>query len=176
LRLIREIAILIFEMSGSIVQFGELLDNDSPQNFAQIGEEYLEAAKVVNSHFKNAPRWPTYSLAFQSLESYLKSYLLARGKTLQFVHKKIGHDIKAAYEEAKKNKLVVKAGPGLEASVMAVSESYTNRDFHYRSIGSFTVMPADSLINFVEAVCVATGNQPPKNPRPLGPTPAPSFK
>ena len=89
------------KMSDGVAPSGSFLDNDTAHNFANLGRDFLDAAKVVNKHFKNAPMWPTYLLVFQSLENYLKAYLLAHGATLNHVKHKIGHRISDALAEAK---------------------------------------------------------------------------
>jgi hypothetical protein len=137
---------------------GILLGNDSPRNFAKLGEDFLQAAKFTNDGFKNRFEWPTYFLVYQSLEHYLKSYLLNRGRTLDYVHKQIGHNLKRALDEAKAVGLVLNAPAGFEELVMDVGSSYSNKDFQYRSMGSFTVTLPDVLIGFVEHVRIASGN------------------
>src|SRR6266571_8267842 len=87
---------------NGIAPIGQFLGNDSSHNFAKLGDEFLEAAKVLYEKYGNDPKWPTYFLAFHSLELYLKSYLLRKGKPLRWAEKEIGHNIRRATEEAKK--------------------------------------------------------------------------
>ena len=135
-----------------------LLDNNSPRNFAKLGAQFLQATRFTNEGFQNGLQWPTYFLAFQSLELYLKCYLLSRGRKLVYVRNDISHDVKRALDEAKKEGLVLNGPEELEDLVADVGDSYLKRDFQYRSIGRFTLMAPDVLIGFVEQVRAASGN------------------
>ncbi len=137
---------------------GRFLGNESPRNFAKLGEEFLKAAKFTNKGFENRFEWPTFFLVYQSLELYLKSYFLSRGRTLDYVRKEIGHNVKRALDEAKTAGLVLNAQPGVEELVMEIGASYSNKDFQYRAMGSFEVTFPDVLIGFVEHVRAASGS------------------
>jgi len=140
-------------MSNGIIPCGRLLGNDSPHNFSKLAREFLDAAKFANEGFKGKPMWPTYFLVFQSLENFLKAYLLAHGATLDHVKKRVGHSICAAHTEAKAKGLSVNASKDEEEAVVAMSKDYTARDFQYCSVGGWEqhVLP-DVAINYVEAV------------------------
>jgi len=69
-------------MSGTILPFGSFLDNEAPHNFAKLAREFLDAAKFTHMGFQSVPMWPTYYLVFQSLENFLKAFLLAHGATI----------------------------------------------------------------------------------------------
>lgn len=122
-------------MSNSILPFGQFLDNDSPHNFSKLAHEFLEAAKFTHAGFNGTPTWPTYFLAFQSLENFLKAYLLANGATMDHVKNRIGHRLCDALAEAKKMGLAVHAPSGVEDAMMTMSRNYTARDFQYRGVG-----------------------------------------
>ena len=136
---------------------GRFLGNDSPHNFAKQGERYLQAAKFTNQGFANVPEWPTYDAAFRALELYLKSYLLMRGATLEHVHRVIGHKIQDAMNEAKGKGLTLNLDADFEAAVMKLSELYTKREFQYRSIGQWELLPPDYVIAFVEHIGTVVG-------------------
>ena len=137
---------------------GRFLDNDSPHNFAKLGKLHLQAAKFTNAGFANVPEWPTYDLAFHALEVYLKSYLLMRGATLEHVHRVIGHKLRDAMADAKSKGLSLNnLAPGFEDSVMKLSELYTKREFQYRNIGQWELLPPDYVIAFVEHVGAVVG-------------------
>ena len=140
-------------MSGSIVPFaGRFLDNASPHNFARLGHLFLMQARFTHQGFKGVPEWPTYCAAFQSLENYLKSYLLRQGVTLDHVRRVIGHKLKDALREAKAQGLVVSVPAHLEAAVIELSEHYTKRDFQYRGIGEWKLVDPAAVIAFVENI------------------------
>jgi len=139
-------------LSHGIVPMGQFLDNDSPHNFSKLAREFLDAAKYTQAGFKGVPMWPTYFLLFQSLENFLKAYLLARGATMHDIQFKIGHKLCVALAEAKAKGLAVDAPKDVEDAVMAMSRDYTARDFQYRSIGQWTHVFPNYLIAYVEAV------------------------
>src|SRR6266481_3576396 len=118
---------------NGIVPTGSFLGNDSGHIFARLGDEYLQAAKFTNEGFKE-PKWPTFHMAFQALENYLKAYLLLKGVTLDHVRQNIGHDLRAALKEAKARGLVLKTNPAAEEAVMKVSEYYSGTQFRYTGI------------------------------------------
>jgi hypothetical protein len=131
---------------------GQFLDNDSPHNFSKLAREFLDAAKFTHAGFKGVPMWPTHFLLFQSLENFLKAYLLAHGATMQDIQFKIGHKLCVALAEAKAKGLAVAAPKDVEDAVMAMSKDYTARDYQYRSIGEWTQVFPAVVIDYVEAV------------------------
>ena len=135
-----------------------LLGNDSSHNFAKLGEQYLKAAKATNEDFQHRFEWPTFTLVYLSLELYLKSHLARHGFTEEQLRRRIGHNIRLALAESKTHGLTLNLRPGIEDLVLDISTQYTNKDFQYRSIGSFDVTFPDLLIEFVEQVRIATGN------------------
>ena len=140
------------KMSDGIVPFGHFLGNDSPHNFSKLGREFLDAAKFAHAGFKGVPMWPTYFLVFQSLENFLKAYLLAHGATLDHVKNSVGHRICDALAEAKAKGLAVQAPKDVEDAVVVMSRDYTARDFQYRSIGEWTLVFPHVAIDYVEAI------------------------
>jgi hypothetical protein len=139
-------------MSDGIVPCGHFLNNDSPHNFSKLAREFLDAAKFTHAGFKGVPMWPTYFLLFQSLEDFLKAYLLAHGATMHHIQFKIGHKLCVALAEAKAKGLAVAAPKDAEDAVMAMSRDYTARDFQYRSIGEWTQVFPNVALAYVEAV------------------------
>ena len=140
------------KMRDGIVPCGRFLDNDSPHNFSKLAREFLDAAKFAHEGFKGMPMWPTYFLVFQSLENFLKAYLLAHGATLDHVKNEVGHRICDALTEAKAKGLSVNAPRDVEDAVAAMSRDYTARDFQYRSVGEWTLVLPNAAIDYVDAV------------------------
>ena len=138
--------------SRGLIPTGQFLDNDSPHNFSKLAREYLDAAKFTNAGFNGFPMWPTYFLLFQSLENLLKAYLLAHGTTMHYIQFKIGHKLCLALSEAKAKGLMVDAPKDVQDNVMAMTQDYTARDFQYRSIGEWTLVPPNVALAYVEAV------------------------
>jgi HEPN domain-containing protein len=131
-----------------LIQEGAALKNDSSHNFAEVGGEYLEAAEVLNNTSPNEPRRTTFANVFQALELYLKSFLLRKGKTLQYVEKTICHKVEDAIRECQE------LGWDEESlkEINEVSRSYTAKDFHYRSNGTWKMVEPAVLIAFVKFV------------------------
>jgi HEPN domain-containing protein len=126
--------------------------NDSPHNFAELGHEWLTAAKVLNANGKNWPGGPIYFLAFQALELYLKAYLLRKGATLQHVTYKIGHSIQLAIKEAEGKGLGLNLDPRFRQTLMEFSDAYKRRDCQYRGNQQGPVFLPGDLISFVDEV------------------------
>jgi HEPN domain-containing protein len=142
-------------LSDGILPTGRFLDNDSPHNFAKLGREFLEAAKFTHVGFQHVPTWPTLFLLFQSLELFLKAYLLAYGTDMRHIERTIGHKLCDALAEAKAKGLLVDVPKDWEDAIMAMSRHYTAKDFQYRSIGSWKQVFPDYVIAYVEAVAKA---------------------
>lgn len=127
-------------------------ESDAARNFAKLGDEYLQASKMLNEGYKSTPKWPTYQTAFLALENFLKAYLLLKGATPDHVHKSIGHDLLAALNEAKAKGLVLKVAPAVEDAVMKVSEYYTDAQFRYTGSGERTLVSPHLVISFANQV------------------------
>jgi len=89
---------------------------------------------------------------FQSLENFLKAYLLAHGATPDHVKNRVGHRLCDALAEAKAKGLAIHAPKDVEDAVLAMSRDYTARDFQYRSVGEWTCVFPHVAIAYVEAV------------------------
>jgi hypothetical protein len=140
------------KLSNGILPFGHFLDNESPHNFSKLGQEFLDAAKFTHAGFNGAPMWPTYFLLFQSLENFLKAYLLAHGATMDHVKNEVGHRLCDALAEAKAKGLAVQAPKDVEEAVAVMSRVYTARDFQYRRIGKWELVLPNVAIGYVEAL------------------------
>jgi hypothetical protein len=139
-------------MNDGIVPYGHFLNNDSPHNFCTLAREFLDAAIYTHAGFKRVPMWPTFLLIFQSLENFLKAYLLANGATMDHLQFTIGHKLCDALAEAKAKGLVVNVHKDWEDAIMTMSRDYTAKDFQYRSNGSWTQVYPEYVIDYVEAV------------------------
>jgi HEPN domain-containing protein len=139
-----------------VVPYGSFYRKDSDINFASLGDEFLNAAKVLSEHDK-MPTSPTYFLAFQALELYLKAYLRRKGASLKDIKAKIGHSIQRAIEEARRQGLVLNTHPEREKTINQMSGTYERRDLQYCSIGSWTLILPKDLISFVDKVRCASG-------------------
>jgi hypothetical protein len=88
-------------------------------DLAKLGEEYLQASKMLNDGFKSAPKWPTYQNAFLALENFLRAFLMLKGATLEQ-----GRDLRALLKEAKGKGLDLNVAPAVEEVVLKASEHY----------------------------------------------------
>ena len=80
---------------GLVVPGATQLGPDHPHNFSALGKEFLEAAKTLNLSHPNQPDWPTFFLACQALELYLKAFLRCKGVSVEDLKKSkiFGHDL-----------------------------------------------------------------------------------
>jgi len=120
-------------------------------NFARLGDQYLEAAKILDKTWESEPKWPTYQNAFHALELYIKAFLLIKNVSVGDL-KKIGHRLSDALSRAKAEGLVLKVHPTVESGVMKVSEYYTSTEFRYDLYGTWAMEPTHLVINFVDQV------------------------
>src|SRR6185437_2767868 len=116
-------------------------------------DEYLEGAKILNAQWRNAPKWATYSNAFQSLENFLKSYLLKKGKTVDYLKYDVGHKLQVALLECEKLGLVLSDGDmKFIDKMMEFSRCYTGKDFQYHGFGQWELFAPNDLIFFVDKI------------------------
>ncbi len=110
----------------------------------------MEGAEILNQKHKNAPKWITYLVAFTALENYLKSYLLSRGKTLDYIVEEIGYKLQVALAECETLGLDLRDGnrPFIE-KMMELSRVYTTKDFQFARIGNWELFPPSDVIFFV---------------------------
>jgi hypothetical protein len=116
---------------------------DSASHFAKLGEEYLQASKMLNDGFKSAHKWPTYQTAFLALENFLKAYLMLKGATVDH----IGHELRTVLNEAKAKGLVLKVAPAVEEAVMKASDYYPDG-----GSGEWTLVSPHLVISFADQV------------------------
>jgi hypothetical protein len=124
------------------------LGNDSAYNFLKLGEKFRDAAEILNQHYRNAPDWPTFVVACQGLELYLKAFLRAKGMTLDDLKNKIGHDLQRAYNKSKDLGLW-KVPQGDEEMITLLNQAYKERDFQYRASGERELPLVGDLISFL---------------------------
>lgn len=128
------------------------LSDDCAYNFIKVGKEFAEAGKILNQHHRNAPSWPTYFVACQALELYLKAFLRAKGMSLKDLRNKIGHDLLFAFCKAKEMGLgkVVSITKDDEHMIEILNPIYSKRDFQYKSSGEWALYPVGVLISFLD--------------------------
>ena len=131
------------------------LGPDHPHNFSKLGKNYLEAAKILDSHHQNQPDWPTFFVVCQALELYLKAFLVAHRVSVEdLINRKVfGHNLQLGFEKA------IKLGLGerldftdeLRRCVAVINQPYKERDFQYKGSGSWELIFISPLISLVEA-------------------------
>jgi len=128
------------------------LDKDSAHNFSKLGEEYLEAAKVLNRHYENSPEWPTFFLACTALELYLKAFLRIKGVSIGDLKSrtKFGHDLMRCFIRSKELGLVLPFEGNLESAIEVLNEYYRDREFQYAGSGSWELVAPSDLITLLE--------------------------
>jgi hypothetical protein len=128
---------------------------DHPYNFSKLGKKYLEAAKILDSHHQNQPDWPTFFVACQALELYLKAFLRAHAVSVEdLISRKVfGHDLQLGFEKAMKLGLDKRLDftDDLRFCVGVINQPYKERDFQYKGSGSWELIHISPLISLVEA-------------------------
>jgi HEPN domain-containing protein len=124
---------------------------DSARDFHKLGSKFLKAARIIFE--KNFPEldFPAFALAGQAIELFLKAYLLTKGLHVGEL-KKIGHDLKSAFEIAEKHGLsqILKIEANERDALEKLSLVYQSKDFHYKSQGSWMPPMPDWTIDFGE--------------------------
>jgi hypothetical protein len=131
------------------------LGPDHPHNFSKLGKNYLEAAKILDSHHQNQPDWPTFFVVCQALELYLKAFLRAHGVSVEDLIKRriFGHDLQLGFDKAMKLGLdkTLDFTYDLRYYVGVINQPYKERDFQYKGSGSWELIFISPLISLVEA-------------------------
>lgn len=138
--------------AGVLVPGMTLLDNDSAHNFSKLGEEYLEAAKILNRHYADSPKWPTFFLGCTALELYLKAFLRFKGVSIGDLksRNKFGHDLMRRFSRSKELGLAQSFEGDLEFAIEKLNEYYRDREFQYAGSGSWELVPPSKLIALLE--------------------------
>jgi len=140
---------------GPVVPGATLLGPDHEHNFSKLGKEYLEAAKILDSRHPNEPDWPTFFVACQALELYLKAFLRAHGVSVEdLINRKVfGHDLQLGFDKAMKLGLdkTLDFTDALRYYVGVINQPYKERDFQYKGSGSWELIFISPLISLVEA-------------------------
>ena len=139
---------------GTVVPWLTRLGSDSPHNFSALGEEFLEAAKILNSHHPNKPDWPTFLMICQALELYLKAFLRSKKVSVGDLKKPkiFGHDLKIGFNKAMELELdkILDFTGELGNYIAVISQPYKERYFQYKHSGSWELIPIACLISLVE--------------------------
>jgi len=100
---------------------------------------------------------PLYFLLGHAIELSFKSYLLARGESLERL-KRIGHDLNVCLDEAEKAGIVdlVHLSPTDRALVTLMNRSYKSKEFEYRVTGAKSIPFSADLIGLLERILHAT--------------------
>jgi len=130
------------------------------KSFANAAEALTNMDRRSN---RDMPRFfdPTYYLTAHAIELALKSFLRAKGKSLDELKNRFGHDLSAALKEAEALDLraYVALRPDQEAAIQILSSYYKDKEFEYIVTG-FKELPtleilqecANALINGVHVV------------------------
>ena len=124
-------------------------------HFATLGEEFAAAANILYKACQGQqahPSWPIHFTACQALELYLKAFLRANKVSLDYLKKKIGHDLHRALCESKQKGLgkIVTVADDEEHVIKILNAHYKSRDFQYKGSGEFTLAPVGCLIPLLD--------------------------
>ena len=100
----------------------ELKNNSvSVESLLNGSRGYLAALEILATHLNKQLIYPIGLLASQALELALKAVLLKSGWTEDKLKNKIGHNLKFAWDEAKKEGLKVKLQHSYSVEVLSLS-------------------------------------------------------
>jgi hypothetical protein len=123
-------------------------ERTSPFGMLRFAYDYRIAAGVVRaSPLLEESSMPSYSLMGQAIELALKSFLRARGLTMPYLQRKVGHDLARALQEARALDLhrLVQLHDFQMNSVDLLSDPYRWHRFRYIVNGSMTLPNWDFL-------------------------------
>lgn len=111
----------------------------SPFGMLRFAEEYRKAAKLVGDANPERRPAPAYMLVGQSIELSLKSYLLARGITLEALkYRPYGHDLSQLLAKARQLKIerLVELHQWDVDAIEIIAPLYGSHEFRYIVNGS----------------------------------------
>lgn len=132
--------------------------NDNPVSVASLLEGakgYLAALEVLARHLNRQLIYPIGLLASQALELALKAVLLNGGWTEADLRKKIGHDLKTAWDEARKEGLKVNWEHKYSVEVLSLSHEDPYLFRYPREKVAAAVTEPEVLCGDVKAVIAA---------------------
>lgn len=132
--------------------------NDNPVSVASLlggAKGYLAAMEVLARHLNKQLIYPIGLLASQALELALKAVLLNGGWTEDDLRKKIGHDLKTAWDEARKEGLKVHWEHKYSVEVLSLSHEAPYLFRYPREKVAAAVTELEVLCRDVKAVITA---------------------
>ena len=135
----------------------------TPYGMWRYGDDFRKAALAVLSHHNERAFMPYYFLLGQSIELFLKAFLLGRCMPLKELRsRKYGHNLKALLDEARRRKLgrEVKLEEVHCAAIHLLGIEYLDRRFQYIQTGTMYLPEAwlaqeaeDKLSSGLEPYC-----------------------
>jgi len=137
--------------SDSVVSVpGRFLTPDDPHCYCSLAKDYLNASAILNTNFKNAPQWPTFSCTCQSLELFLKAFLRVQGISADDLKWKFGHDLRLLFDKARELGLSFDSIDKLGKFIPLINQAHKDRDFQYEKIGERELPFSNDLISLVK--------------------------
>ena len=121
------------------------------------GKEFLKAAKLLRERSSHLFK-PTYFAACQAIELALKGFLRGSGSEVEWMKKKIGHNLCCALVEAEKHGLgkLVSISPEQKVVIKMINGHYASKDLQY-ALSGFKQMPRiDVLLSVTEQIVDGT--------------------
>lgn len=113
----------------------------TPYGMWRYGNDYREAAVYVLSQHPDQPFVPYLSLLGQSIELFLKAFLLTKEVTIDDLKNRFRHDLKALTEEARNRGIEsnVTLTDAHWAAIILISGEYKTKRYHYIRTGKMLV-------------------------------------
>lgn len=100
---------------------------------------------------------PAYYLIGHAIELLLKSFLLARGETIEILRsqKKYGHNLEKLLMEASRRKLgcFVKLKQSEKRLIILLNTSYMQKEFEYFELGYISIPKYKPLVEIANKLC-----------------------
>lgn len=123
---------------GIVVEVGTATVRMGPVGFSLYAEEFLKASAAIPEHSQargNTEFTPVpYYLLCRALELILKAFLLGKGRPLDELKHRYGHDLGALWQAAKDQRLFDVLGtcpPYFEIDLQSVNSFYRSKVFEY---------------------------------------------
>lgn len=114
-----------------VIKIEPLKINITPYGFHKYAMDYLDTANKWSDdkHYSPVP----YFLYCRTIELGLKSYLLAKGKKLDWIKQNIGHDLVKGLQNANKNSLndIFETTFIVENEIKIANKFYKSKGFEY---------------------------------------------
>lgn len=124
-------------------------NEDKTTLYALADEFYYAAVELEKSENKNMMAKPSYYLYAHAIELAYKSFLFHHGATLDFLKRRIGHNLEKALEKSKEKGFDGKLAddPKYTTTIKELNKYYYTKEFEYMTKVAKTLPLLDDVKN-----------------------------